>query len=225
MKRVGSFITASVLSALFAALTSGYAQNPNQPDQNKQQGRSKQQQQQDKRAQQKQRQQDNQQKQVQQQQRQQDKHVQQRAQQQQRKDQNQQRARQMQRTPQQMHQQQSDQRRVWQRYRANRWDQEHRGWQQRGGYNGYRVPDGYFRAHYGRAHWFRVYSLPFMVVGGYPRFQYGGYWISFIDPYPEYWGPNWYETDDVYVDYYRDGYYLFNRRYPGRPGIAISISF
>ena len=63
-----------------------------------------------------------------------------------------------------------------------------------------------------------------MFVGGYPRFQYGGYWFNFLDPYPEYWSDNWYETDDLYVDYYDDGYYLFNRRYPGRPGIAISIS-
>ena len=64
-----------------------------------------------------------------------------------------------------------------------------------------------------------------MFVDGYPRFQYQGYWFIFLDPYPEYWGNNWYETDDVYVDYYDGGYYLFNRRYPGRPGIAISITF
>ena len=63
-----------------------------------------------------------------------------------------------------------------------------------------------------------------MVVGGYPRFQYRGYWFSFLDPYPEYWGNDWYRTDDVYVDYQGDGYYLFNRRYPGRPCIAIDIS-
>ncbi len=46
-----------------------------------------------------------------------------------------------------------------------------------------------------------------------------------MDPYPEYWGQNWYQTDDVYISYYGDGYYLFNRRYPNRPGVAISISF
>jgi hypothetical protein len=28
----------------------------------------------------------------------------------------------------------------------------------------------------------------------------------------------------MYIDYYGDGYYMFDRRYPGRPGIAISIS-
>jgi hypothetical protein len=117
------------------------------------------------------------------------------------------------------------QQRDWQQRRATRWDSEHRSWQQRGGYQGYRVPDDYFRGHYGRGHEFRVYSLPFMFEGGYPRFQYNGYWFTMMDPYPEYWGADWYQTDDVYVDYYGDGYYLFNRRYPGRPGIAINIGF
>jgi hypothetical protein len=115
-------------------------------------------------------------------------------------------------------------RETWQRHRAHSWESEHRTWQQRGGYHGYRVPDSYFRSHYGRGHWFRIYTRPFIVVEGYPRFQYGNYWFTFVDPYPEYWGDDWYETDDVYVDYYDDGYYLFNRRYPARPGIAVSIS-
>jgi len=132
---------------------------------------------------------------------------------------------QMHRTQQQLYSQQVEQRAVWQNHRAHTWESEHRTWQQRGGYNGYRVPDYYFHTYYGPSHWFRVYSVPFMVVGMYPRFQYGGYWFSLVDPYPEYWGPNWYETDDVFVDYYGGGYYLYNRRYPGRPGIAISISF
>jgi hypothetical protein len=119
----------------------------------------------------------------------------------------------------------SEHRKVWQQHRAHNWESEHRNWQQRGSYNGYRIPEDRFRRYYGRDHWFRVYSLPFMVEGGYPRFRYGGYWASFVEPYPEYWGDNWYETDDVYVDYYNDGYYLYNRRYPGRPGVTISISF
>lgn len=46
---------------------------------------------------------------------------------------------------------------------------------------------------------------------------------SSVDPWPEYWRNDWYDTDDVYVDYVDNGYYLFNRRYPG-PGIAISES-
>ncbi len=70
-----------------------------------------------------------------------------------------------------------------------------------------------------------IQGRPFLVVGGYPRFQYEGYWISAVDPWPEYWGNDWYDTDDVYVNYADNGYYLYNRRYPTAPGIAISISF
>jgi hypothetical protein len=61
-----------------------------------------------------------------------------------------------------------------------------------------------------------------MYVGGHRRFEYGGYWFSLLDPWPEYWSSDWYDNDDVYVDYYGDGYYLFNRRYPGD---RIAISF
>jgi hypothetical protein len=59
-------------------------------------------------------------------------------------------------------------------------------------------------------------------VGGHRRFHYGGYWFGLIDPWPEYWSSDWYDNDDVYVDYYGDGYYLYNRRYPGD---RIAISF
>jgi hypothetical protein len=64
-----------------------------------------------------------------------------------------------------------------------------------------------------------------MEVGGFPRFQYGGYWFSVVDPYPEFWGDDWYESDDVFVAYIDNGNYLYDSRYPGRPGVAISISF
>jgi hypothetical protein len=96
-------------------------------------------------------------------------------------------------------------------------------WKQRGGYNGYRIPDDHFRGYFGSNHGFHIYGLPFLVVGGYPRFQYQGYWISLVDPWPEYWGNDWYDNDDVYVAYVDNGYYLYNQRYPG-VGIAISIS-
>ena len=112
----------------------------------------------------------------------------------------------------------------WQQHRARSFDSQRRSWGQRGGYNGYRVPDAYFSVNYGPSHGFHVYGLPFLMVGGYPRFQYGGYWFSFLDPYPEYWGNDWYQTDDVYVAYTDDGYYLYDSRYPGRPGVAVSIS-
>ena len=108
--------------------------------------------------------------------------------------------------------------------RASNWAYEHRTWRQRGGYNGYRIPQERFRMYYGNNHYFRVGGLPMLFVGGFPRFQYDGYWFTFVDPWPGEWAANWYETDDVYIDYINDGYYLFNRMHPGIP-IAVTISF
>ncbi len=119
--------------------------------------------------------------------------------------------------------QQKVQQSAWQQHRASNWQSDHRTWAQRGGYSGYRIPDDRFHGHFGRSHGFRIGGLPFLVVGGYPRFQYQGYWFSIVDPYPESWANNWYDTDSVYVTYADNGYYLYDSRYPG-VGIAISIS-
>jgi type II secretory pathway pseudopilin PulG len=108
--------------------------------------------------------------------------------------------------------------------RAHSWNDDHRTWTQRGGYNGYRVPEDRFRMYFGSDHYFRINSLPMLFVGGYPRFQYDGYWATFVDPWPESWPADWYETDDVYLDYANDGYYLYDRNRPG-PGIAITLAF
>jgi len=108
--------------------------------------------------------------------------------------------------------------------RAGSWNNDHRTWGQRGGYNGYRVPENRFRLYFGSSHYFRIYGLPMVFVGGYPRFQYDGYWVTFVDPWPEAWPDMWYETDDIYLDYTDDGYYLYNRVRPG-PGIAVTIAF
>jgi hypothetical protein len=113
---------------------------------------------------------------------------------------------------------------AWQQHRAENWQTDHRTWQQRGGYSGYRIPDDRFRVSFGEGHGFRIGSLPFQLVGGFPRFQYGGYWFSVVDPWPSYWGDSWYDNDDVYVSYLDNGYYLCNRRHPG-VGLAISVSF
>jgi len=112
---------------------------------------------------------------------------------------------------------------AWQEHRARSWESDHRTWQQRGGYQGYRVPDTRFRRYFGPQHGFRIQSRPFRVVSGYPQFQYRGYWLSLVDPWPESWADNWYDTDDVYVNHVDDGYYLFNRRHPA-VGVAIRIS-
>ena len=108
--------------------------------------------------------------------------------------------------------------------RAGSWNNDHRTWGQRGGYNGYRIPDDRFRLYFGHDHFFRINALPLVFVGGYPRFQYDGYWVTFVDPWPDTWPANWYETDDVYLDYTDDGYYVYDRMRPG-PGIAVTIAF
>ncbi len=107
----------------------------------------------------------------------------------------------------------------WQQTRAP-WRDEHRTWNQRGGYGGYYIPEWSFSLNFGSQHWFRISSQPVM-VDGYPRFQYGGYSFMMVDPWPEDWSSDWYARDDVYVDY-SDGYYLYNRRYPGE-AIAVVI--
>ena len=72
-----------------------------------------------------------------------------------------------------------------------------------------RIPDDRFRSNFGDGHRFRI-GNPRM-VGGYSRFQYGGYWFGFVEPWPV----GWYYTDDVYIDYMDGGYYMFNPYYPG----------
>jgi hypothetical protein len=112
----------------------------------------------------------------------------------------------------------------WLRFRARNFHSERRSWRQRGGYRGYRLPNSYFHSHFGRNRWFRANTLQFVFVSGNPYFDYDDYRFTMLDPYPEYWGDDWYHEDDLYVDHYDDGYYLCNRRYPDRPGVAISIS-
>ena len=108
--------------------------------------------------------------------------------------------------------------------RATSWNTDHKTWQQRGGYNGYRVPDNRFKLYFGNGHFFHIGGLPLLFVGGYPRFQYDGYWVTLMDPWPENWPPLWYETDNVYIDWSGDGYYLYDTNYPGI-GIAVTLSF
>ena len=79
-----------------------------------------------------------------------------------------------------------------------------------------RIPDDRFRSNFGREHHFRIGSPT--IVGGYSRFQYGGFWFGFVQPWPD----DWYYTDDVYVDYIDGGYYLCNPYYPGVQ-VAISV--
>jgi hypothetical protein len=79
-----------------------------------------------------------------------------------------------------------------------------------------RIPDDRFRASFGVEHTF-VINAPVM-VGGYSRFQYGGFWFGF----DQQWPVGWYYTDNVYVDFIDGGYYLYNPYYPGAR-VAINV--
>ncbi|MGA2436851.1 MAG: hypothetical protein ABSG25_16370 [Bryobacteraceae bacterium] len=65
-----------------------------------------------------------------------------------------------------------------------------------------------------------MHGEPTMYMG-YPRFSYGGYSFMLLDPWPESWAADWY-NDDVYIAY-DDGYYLYDRNYPG-VGLALTVS-
>ncbi len=125
----------------------------------------------------------------------------------------------VQHTQEQQHAQQS----AWQGHQSQNWQTDHRNWQQRGGYHGYRIPANRYNGYFGPNYAFVIYNQPYMVVGGFPRFQYGGFWFTLVDPWPSSWANDWYQTDDVYVVYSDNGYYMYNQRYPG-VGIAISVS-
>jgi len=110
---------------------------------------------------------------------------------------------------------------TWQQDRSRNWGSDHRTWAQRGGYGGYYIPQAQFSLYFGSDHWFRMHSQPAIYMG-YPRFSYGGSSFMIVDPWPEEWAENWYEADDLYIAY-DDGYYLYNRSYPG-VGLAITVA-
>jgi len=110
---------------------------------------------------------------------------------------------------------------TWQQDRAERWDSDHRTWAQRGGYGGYYIPEDRFSLYFGSRHGFRMHGLPTIYMG-YPRFSYGGFSFLLVDPWPESWQADWYDTDDLYIGY-DNGYYLYDRRHPGM-GLAITVA-
>jgi hypothetical protein len=79
-----------------------------------------------------------------------------------------------------------------------------------------RIPDERFRSSFGHQHSFHMGNP--VLVGGYSRFQYSGFWFGFVEPWPT----GWYYTDDVYIDYVDGGYYMYDPYYPGAR-FAISV--
>ncbi len=73
-----------------------------------------------------------------------------------------------------------------------------------------RIPDQDFHAHFGREHAFRVARRDDR------RFNYGGYWFVYSQPWPG----DWSYDDDVYVDEIDGEYYLID---PVHPGIRLLL--
>lgn len=92
-------------------------------------------------------------------------------------------------------------------------DEQHEQQAQRA--DNHRIPDDRFHANFGREHVF-IINRP-VIVEGHPRFQYGGYWFGFNQPWPV----GWLYTDNVYVDYVDGGYFLYN---PFHPGIRVIVT-
>jgi hypothetical protein len=103
---------------------------------------------------------------------------------------------------------------------SRNWTSDHRSWAQRGGYGGYYIPQSRFNLYFGSQHFFRFRAAPVMYLG-YPRFEYQGTSFLLLDPWPANWSQDWYESDDLYIDY-DDGYYLYDRNYP-QQRLAITI--
>jgi len=79
-----------------------------------------------------------------------------------------------------------------------------------------RIPDDRFRANFGQEHRFRVSENDYRRDR---RFQYGGYWFGFVDPWPS----NWLYSEDVFVVEIDGVYYLCNANYPG-VNITLSVT-
>jgi len=77
------------------------------------------------------------------------------------------------------------------------------------GNRGGRIADDKFREHFGRSHTV-VINRP-VIVDNRPRFQYSGYWFEIIDPWPT----DWAYSDECYIDFIDDTYYLFDSLHPG----------
>jgi flagellar motor protein MotB len=85
---------------------------------------------------------------------------------------------------------------------------------QNGG-NARRIPDDKFRTHFGPQHHFRV------ARGNNGRFQYGGYWFVYTNPWPV----GWSYDDDCYIEDDGGVYYLVDVLHPDlRLVVVVQIS-
>jgi hypothetical protein len=75
------------------------------------------------------------------------------------------------------------------------------------------IPDPKFKANFGHQHTFAVKQVihETRVVPGQTQFVYGGYSFIIVDPWPSVW----LYSDDCYIDYVDDDYFLFDVMHPG----------
>src|SRR6266496_431257 len=75
------------------------------------------------------------------------------------------------------------------------------------------IPDPQFKANFGKPHTFTVNRVitTTTVVPNQTRFVFAGYTFIFLDPWPA----DWLFTDECYVDYVEDEYFLFDALHPG----------
>ncbi|PWT85427.1 MAG: hypothetical protein C5B58_03095 [Acidobacteria bacterium] len=76
-----------------------------------------------------------------------------------------------------------------------------------------RIPDPQFRANFGRQHSFAVNRVvtETVIVPRQTRFLFAGYTFVFLDPWPA----GWLFTDDCFVDFVDEQYFLFDVLHPG----------
>lgn len=75
------------------------------------------------------------------------------------------------------------------------------------------IPDPQFKANFGKQHAFTVKRVitTTTVVPNQTQFVYAGYSFIFLDPWPA----EWLFTDDCYIDFVDDEYFLFDAFHPG----------
>jgi hypothetical protein len=76
------------------------------------------------------------------------------------------------------------------------------------------IPDAKFKADFGKQHTFtvkRVITNTTVIVPNETQFVYAGYTFIFLDPWPE----DWLFTDDCYIEFVDEEYFLFNVSHPG----------
>jgi hypothetical protein len=80
------------------------------------------------------------------------------------------------------------------------------------------IPDPQFRANFGRQHRFMVNRVitTTTIVPNQTQFVFAGYTFVFLDPWPA----DWLLTDECYIDYVEDEYFLFD---PLHPGIRVAL--